>query len=500
MKKLSYQILKEMNHSGYLLPEAPERVLQFGEGNFMRAFTDHFIDVLNEKAGFNGKVVLVQPRPKRPGHSLADGLNAQQGLYTLYLRGFENGKKVSDKRVISCVSRCLNAYEDYDAVMACAENPDLRFITCNTTEAGIVYDPACRFQDRPASSFPGKLTQFLYRRYEIFGSEKGKGFVILPCELIAENGKELKKCVLSYAAQWNLEEAFLTWLEEENMFCSTLVDRIVTGFPKGEEDALNEENGYLDAAMDTGEVFAFWVIEGPAALKQELPFEKAGLPVLITHDHRPYKERKVRILNGAHTSMVMGAYLAGFDIVRDCMEDDVVCGFMNKAVYEEIMPTLTLPREELESFAFAVTERFKNPFIDHALMSISLNSTSKWRARVMPSLEGYVSKFNKLPKCITASFAFYISFYRGTELTDAGLVAKRPNGDTYTISDDRAVLEFYYAHKEDSAKDLVHAVCTNTEFWGKDLTEIPGFEAEVAAIVENIEAHGTYEEMKNCLN
>ena len=227
MKKLSYQILKEMNHSGYLLPEAPERVLQFGEGNFMRAFTDHFIDVLNEKAGFNGKVVLVQPRPKRPGHSLADDLNAQQGLYTLYLRGFENGKKVSDKRVISCVSRCLNAYADYDAVMACAANPDLRYITCNTTEAGIVYDPACRFQDKPASSFPGKLTQFLYRRYEVFGKEKGKGFVILPCELIAENGKELKKCVLSYAAQWNLEEAFLTWLEEENLFCSTLVDRIV---------------------------------------------------------------------------------------------------------------------------------------------------------------------------------------------------------------------------------------------------------------------------------
>lgn len=497
MKKLSYQILKEMNHSGYLLPEAPERVLQFGEGNFMRAFTDHFIDVLNEKAGFNGKVVLVQPRPKRPGHSLADDLNAQQGLYTLYLRGFENGKKVSDKRVISCVSRCLNAYADYDAVMACAANPDLRYITCNTTEAGIVYDPACRFQDKPASSFPGKLTQFLYRRYEVFGKEKGKGFVILPCELIAENGKELKKCVLSYAAQWNLEEAFLTWLEEENLFCSTLVDRIVTGFPKGEEDALNEENGYLDAAMDTGEVFAFWVIEGPAALKHELPFEKAGLPVLITHDHRPYKERKVRILNGAHTSMVMGAYLAGFDIVRDCMEDDVVCGFMNKAVYEEIMPTLSLPREELESFAFAVTERFKNPFIDHALLSICLNSTSKWKARVLPSLKAYADRTGELPLCLTASFAFYLAFYRGTELTEAGLAAVRPNGEVYTVSDDRNVLSFFAAHKDDREEEYVHAVCANEGLWDMDLCSLPGFEAAVTDMLKKIRRDGTYQVMKS---
>ena len=381
--------------------------------------------------------------------------------------------------------------------MACAENPDLRFITCNTTEAGIVYDPACRFQDRPASSFPGKLTQFLYRRYEIFGSEKGKGFVILPCELIAENGKELKKCVLSYAAQWDLEEGFLTWLEEENMFCSTLVDRIVTGFPKGEEDALNEENGYLDAAMDTGEVFAFWVIEGPAALKQELPFEKAGLPVLITDDHKPYKERKVRILNGAHTSMVMGAYLAGFDIVRDCMEDDVVCGFMNKAVHEEIIPTLSLPKEELESFASAVTERFKNPFIDHALLSICLNSTSKWKARVLPSLKAYMDRTGKLPLCLTASFAFYLAFYRGKELTDAGLAAVRPDGGAYTVSDDRNVLSFFAAHKDDTTEEYVHAVCGNEALWDMDLCSMPGFEAAVTDMLNKIQRDGAYEMMKS---
>lgn len=227
---------------------------------------------------------------------------------------------------------------------------------------------------------------------------------------------------------------------------------------------------------------------------------QAGLPVLITDNHKPYKQRKVRILNGAHTSMVLGAYLAGQDIVRDCMHDDTILNFMNKTIYDEIIPTLSLPKEDCMDFAAAVTERFKNPFIDHALLSISLNSTSKWRARVMPSLEGYVEKFQKLPKCITASFAFYIQFYHlGRELTDAGLTAVRPQGDSYTISDDPSVLEFYYQHRDSSAKDLVHAVCTNTDFWGKDLTEIPGFEEEVTRILENIQTLGTYEVMKNCL-
>lgn len=496
MKRLNYDTLKEQGSEDYLLREAPEKVLQFGEGNFMRAFVDYFLDIMNEKAGFNGKAVLVQPRPKRPGHSLADDLNEQQGLYTLYLRGFEKGQRVNDKRVISCVSRCLNAYADYEAVMDCARNPELRYITCNTTEAGIVYDPSCSFEDAPAASFPGKLTQFLYRRYQLFGSEKGKGFIILPCELIAENGKVLKECVVSYANQWKLEQEFLTWLDKENYFCSTLVDRIVTGAPAGEEDALNQENGYEDRAMDTGEVFAFWVIEGPGFIKEELPFEKAGLPVLVTNDHKPYKERKVRILNGAHTSMVLGAYLAGQDIVRDCMEDSVICGFLDKTIQEEIMPTLSLPREELVSFAASVTERFKNPFIDHALLSISLNSTSKWKARVLPSLTAYIEKTGSLPVRLTASFAFYLAFYRGTELTPEGLQAKRPNGDVYTVSDDREVLEFFAAHKDDSLENYVHAVCARADIWDVNLSEIPDFEKTVVKMLETICHDGAYALMK----
>ncbi|HCT91952.1 MAG TPA: tagaturonate reductase, partial [Lachnospiraceae bacterium] len=301
MKKLSYETLKEQNYQGYLLKDAPERVLQFGEGNFLRAFVDYFIDMMNEKAGFNSKVVLVQPIGHAGGFNVADVINEQEGLYTLYLRGFENGQKVNAKRIISCVSRCLNVYSDYETVMACAENPDLRYIACNTTEAGIAYDPQCRLTETPPSTYPAKLTQFLYRRFQKFGKEAGKGFVILACELIDDNGKELETCVLKYAEQWHLEPEFIQWLKDENIFCSTLVDRIVTGFPRGEAAEINEENGYEDNILDTGEVFGFWVIEGPESLKKELPFAEAGLPVLITDNHKPYKQRKVRILNGAHT-------------------------------------------------------------------------------------------------------------------------------------------------------------------------------------------------------
>ena len=496
MEKLCYETLEKQGYDGYLLKDAPERVLQFGEGNFLRAFVDYFIDMMNEKADFNSKVVLCQPIA--PG--LADMINEQEGLYTLFLRGFENGKKVNDKRVISCVSRCLNPYKDDDAVLACAKNPDLRFIACNTTEAGITYDPACSFTDVPADSYPGKLTQFLYKRFETFGKEPRKGFVILSCELIDNNGKELEKCVLQYAEKWKLGEEFTSWIKQENIFCSTLVDRIVTGYPRNEASSICEELGYQDNIIDTGEVFGFWVIEGPESLKKEPPFEKAGLPVLITDDHKPYKQRKVRILNGAHTSFVLGAYLAGQDIVRDCMEDEVICGFMNKTIYDEIIPTLTLPREELMSFAASVTERFKNPFIDHALLAISLNSTSKWKARVMPSLKGYIANTGRLPKCITASFAFYIAFYRGTELTEEGLTAARPAGNEYTVKDDRPILQFYYDHRNDDVKTLVHAVCVNEEFWGEDLSAIAGFEDAVAGYVAAIEEKGAYEVMKSCLD
>lgn len=491
MEKLCYKTLTDQGYDGYLLREAPERVLQFGEGNFLRAFVDYFIDVMNEKAGFNGKVVLTQPIA--PG--LADNINRQEGLYTLFLRGRENGRQVNHKRVISCVSRCLNPYADYQALLDCAKNPDLRFLVSNTTEAGIVFDPACKADDAPPSSFPGKLTAFLYARYRL----RLPGFIILSCELIDHNGDELKKCVEQYIDLWGLDAGFASWVKDENMFCSTLVDRIVTGYPRSEAENICKELGYQDDLIDTGEVFGFWVIEGPQSIQEELPFEKAGLPVLVADDHTPYKQRKVRILNGAHTSMVLGAYLAGQDIVRDCMEDDVIRGFMNKAIYDEIIPTLDLPAEELTGFAAAVTERFNNPYIDHALLSISLNSTAKWKARVMPSVLEYVKRKGSLPKCLTFSFAAYIAFYHGgTQQGENCLIGKR--GDvSYEIKDDHWVLDFYYSHRDDNAGEIAHAVIHNEKMWGNALSGLEGFETAVAANLERIGEVGMYQAMEECL-
>ena len=500
MQKLSYQTLKNQNYNDYLLEHAPEKVLQFGEGNFLRAFADHFIDVLNEKTDFNGKVVVVQPCQRRSPHTAADSLNQQDGLYTLYLRGFENGQKVNKKRVISCISRCLNAYDDYDKVMNCAQNPALRFIISNTTEAGIVYDPSCKFSDTPAFTFPGKLTQFLYRRFQKFGNETGKGFVILPCELIDDNGKALETCVLKYAAQWQLGEDFIHWIQTENTFCSTLVDRIVTGYPSSEAEELNNRNGYTDDVIVTGEPFGFWAIEGPQWLKNELDFKKAGLPVIITDSQKPYKTRKVRILNGAHTAMVPGAYLAGKDIVRECMSDDVICSFINKAILTEIIPTINLPKEDLNSFAVSVTERFKNPFIDHSLLAIALNCTSKWKTRVLPTVKDFLRQTGTLPKCLVTSFALYIAFYRnGREILADVLHAVRSDGTSYVISDDANILDFYYSHRNDTSHDLSFAVCTNTDFWEEDLTQLPGFFDETASALKAIETKGAWQVMKECL-
>ncbi len=490
MKRLSYKTLEEIGYDGYLLKNAKERMLQFGEGNFLRAFVDYFVDVMNEKADFGCKVVVCQPIES----GLCDMVNEQDGLYTLYLRGSENGHQVNKKRLISAISRCINPYSQFDELMKIATNPDLRFVSCNTTEAGIVFDPLCKFDDKPQSSFPGKLTRFLYERYCHFNSDPQKGMIILSCELIDDNGDELKRCVLEHVKQWGLDKGFEDWITSHNHFCSTLVDRIVTGYPRAEADSLNEQNSYEDRLLDTGEIFGFWVIEGDKKLNDELPFAKASLPVVITDNHKPYKQRKVRILNGAHTTLVLGAYLAGQNIVRDCMEDDVMRSFMKRTIFEEIIPTLTLEKQELTEFADSAIDRFKNPFIDHELLAISLNSTSKWKARVLPSLLDYVDKFSEIPKCITASFAFYIAFYRG--VMKNGVLTGTRKGNEYKISDDKEVLEFYEENSKLSSSELVNKVCSNQNFWGTDLTNIVGFEKAVADHLATIEEYGCYEVMR----
>jgi len=498
MEQLSFKTLEALGYKGYLKKDAPEKVLQFGEGNFLRAFVEDFLDTANRNADWNGKVAMVQPTPR--GRK-TDVFNAQDGLYTLYLRGSRNGEKVDEKRIVSSVSRCINPYRDYEVFLEAACSPALEMIVSNTTEAGIVYDENAKLEDRPCLSFPGKLTQALYARFE-----KGlPGVVILSCELIDNNGKELQKCVNQHIDAWKLSDAFKQYVNEDNLFCNTLVDRIVPGGVKEEAEnaAMDRENGYADPLKDVGECFGIWIIEGPKELEDRLPFKKAGLAeyVQVVPDVAPYKKRKVRILNGAHTGFVLGAYLAGLDIVRDCMQNEAIKGFMNKMLYEEVMPTLPLDQDDLKKFAAAVADRFNNPFVDHQLMSISLNSTSKWRARNMPSFKDYIAKQHSLPACLTMSLAAYIAFYSNEiQRREAdGLVCRRPAGNEYKVQDDAWALDFYFAHKDDTPEELVHAVLTNEQMWGENLTAIADLEEAVVKDLKQIRTEGAEKAFASCL-
>ena len=477
--------------------ERPVKVLQFGEGNFLRAFVDYMIDIANEQGKFNGDIVLVKPIE----FGSLDRFHDQECQYTVQLRGIVDGEPKRINRIVTSVADAVDAYGEYQKYADYAKLDSLRYIVSNTTEAGIVYDDTDRLEMEPPKSYPGKLTKFLYERYKHFNGTMDKGLVMLPVELIDDNGIHLKECVEKLAVLWNLEDGFKTWLDEACVFTSTLVDRIVTGYPRDEAEELCKEFGYQDNLIVTGEPFALWVIESAKDISKEFPLPDAGLPVIFTDNQKPYKQRKVRILNGAHTGFVLGAYLAGENIVRDCMNDETIKGFMNKMLYDEVIPTLPLDKNDLMQFASAVQDRFNNPFVDHELMSISLNSTSKWKARNMPSFLEYIKETGKLPECLTMSLAAYIAFYSNDiqALTDAGLVCKRPAGNEYTVSDDRWALEFYYAHKDDSAEALVNAVLTNEKMWDQDLTKIAGLEEKVVADLKKIRTEGAKAAFASCL-
>lgn len=464
----------------------PEKVLQFGEGNFLRAFVDWMIDKANRDGVYEGSIVLCQPIAQ----GLKDMINAQDGIYTLAMRGVQNGEAVESIEVITSVSRCINPYEDYDALMELARSKDLEVIVSNTTEAGISYHEGDKLTDRPPVSFPAKVTAFLYERYRAFGGAPDKGLLFLPVELIDNNGAELKRLILKYTAEWGLGDEFVHWVESANEFTSTLVDRIVTGYPRDEADAFSEKLGYKDDIIDTSELFNLWVIEGDKKWADKLPVHRTDANVIWTDDVKPYKKRKVRILNGAHTSTVLAAYLTGYDIVMDFMKDDVVRGFMNTVIYQEIIPTLDLPKDELESFAAAVNDRFANPFIKHKLLDIALNSCSKFNARCLPSLLGYAEDKKELPKCLTFSLAAFIKFYQCEE-KDGVYTGSRKDGTTYLLRDDAAVLEFFAdTWKKGDVADIAQAVLSNTGFWsGKDLTKVPGLTDAVAGYLREMETN-----------
>lgn len=431
-----------------------ETVIQFGEGNFLRGFFDCFLDVMNKNGLYDGKAVVIQPRE---GGKCAL-LNAQDCNYNLYLRGIENNEIKQEHHFIESISRGIDPYKNFDEYMALAENPDFRFIVSNTTEAGITFDDTCNFNDSPCKGFPAKLTQLLYRRYK----NGLDGFVFLPCELIDNNGDELKKCILKYAKLWNLEEDFVDWLNEKNTFANTLVDRIVTGYPNDETKDIHPDDKFLD----TAEIFHLWVIEGD--FESELPLKKAGFNVIWTDDAKPYKKIKVRILNGAHTSLVAGALLSGIETVGEAMNNDITYSFLNKAMKEEILPTIG-ENDESISFANSVFDRFRNPFIHHKWRSIALNSVSKFSVRVLPTLLEYKEKYGAYPKCLTMALAYLIYFYKNDTPEDAAQVVATMQHDSIT------------------------EILANTELWQADLS---GMTETVTEYYNKIDALGAKDAMK----
>lgn len=472
--------------------ERPIKVLQFGEGNFLRGFVDYMIDIANEKGEFDGDIVLVKPIE----FGTLDRFRSQECQYTVSLRGIVDGKPAVLNRIVTSVADVVAAHEEYEKYSSYAKLDTLRYIVSNTTEAGIVYDESDKLEMNPPKSFPAKLAKFLYERYQYFNGAMDKGLVMLPVELIDDNGIHLKECVLKQADNWNLEDSFKKWVNEACIFTSTLVDRIITGYPREEDKKLWEEWGYRDELIVTGEPFALWVIESEKDIRGEFPLDKAGLPVIFTDNQKPYKQRKVRILNGAHTSFVLASYLAGNDTVLESMKDELIYKFMRSTIFDEVIPTLSLPEKDLVDFAEAVTTRFNNPYVKHALLSISLNSVSKWRARCMPSFLGYIDKTGTLPKHLTFSLAALMAFYQGTEIRDKALIGHR-NGEEYNIMDDDAVLKYFAANSTKPSKEFAHGFLSNTAFFGQDLTQIEGLEDTVAAYLDEIANKGMRKTMED---
>ncbi|WES70494.1 tagaturonate reductase [Superficieibacter sp. HKU1] len=474
--------MKTLNRRDFPGANYPERIIQFGEGNFLRAFIDWQIDLLNENTDLNAGVVIVRPIKS----DFPPSLSTQDGLYTTIIRGLnEQGEAVSDARLIRSVNREISVYTQYDEFLKLAHNPEIRFVFSNTTEAGISYHAGDKFEDAPAVSYPAKLTRLLFERFSHFNGAADKGWIIIPCELIDYNGEALQELVLRYAQEWALPAEFTTWLNESTSFCSTLVDRIVTGYPRDEVAQLEADLGYKDGFLDTAEHFYLFVIQGPKSLASELRLDKYPLNVLIVDDIKPYKERKVAILNGAHTALVPVAWQAGLDTVGEAMNDRDICAFVEKAIYEEIIPVLDLPRDELESFASAVTGRFRNPYIKHQLLSIALNGMTKYRTRILPQLLKGQNTSGKLPARLTFALAALIAFYRGER-----------NGEGYPVQDDAHWLESYqqlwakHRDQQITTAELVSSVLSVSDHWEQDLTQVPGLVTQVTADLDAILSKG----------
>ena len=453
--------MERLNRTTANAVKYPEKIIQFGEGNFLRAFVDWIIWKTDKATDFNAGVVVVQPIDK----GMVDVLNGQDGLYHLNLQGIDKGTPVDSLEMIDVITRGINPYSDFDSYISLAENPDIRFVISNTTEAGIAFDPACRLEDRPASSYPGKLTQLLYRRFRHFNGDMSKGVIIFPCELIFLNGKELKKCIYQYIDLWNLGDAFREWFENACGVYCTLVDRIVPGYPKDNIDEILARAGYEDRLVVKAEIFHLWVIEAPESVAREFPADKAGLNVLFVPSEAPYHERKVTLLNGPHTVLSPVGYLSGLDTVKECVEDPLIGKFVRKVMYDELLPTLDLPEEELKAFADAVIERFVNPYVKHFVTSIMLNSFPKFRTRDLPGLKKYLERKGSLPEGLVLGLAGIITYYKGGKRGDTEIVP----------ADDAAItglLKDLWAAGD--VAEVARGVLGAEFIWGEDLNSIPG--------------------------
>ena len=478
--------MKALNKETAAKTQRPERIIQFGEGNFLRAFVDWIIYNMNEKTDFNSSVVVVQPIEK----GMVDMLNAQDCLYHVNLQGLDKGQVVNSLTKIDVISRALNPYSQNDEFMKLAEQPEMRFVISNTTEAGIAFDPACKLDDAPASSYPGKLTQLLYHRYKTFNGDKSKGLIIFPCELIFLNGHKLKETIYQYIDLWNLGEDFKQWFEEACGVYATLVDRIVPGFPRKDIAAIKEKLQYDDNLVVQAEIFHLWVIEAPQEVAKEFPADKAGLNVLFVPSEKPYHDRKVTLLNGPHTVLSPVGYLAGLNTVKECCEDPVIGQFVKKVMYGELLETLDLPKEELILFADAVMERFRNPFVKHFVTSIMLNSFPKFKTRDLPGLKIFLERKKELPSGLVLGLAGIVTYYKG---------GKRGN-DEIVLKDDQEIIDLLKNLWADGCPMEVAKGVLGAEFiWGEDLNLIPGLTEKLSEYLQMIQDKGMIESVKSIL-
>lgn len=471
----------------------PVRILQIGEGNFLRGFVDWMVHEMRKTGQYDGAIAVTQPRPS--GKAKLDQLSAQDGVYTLIVRGMENGAPVERAETVAVFAEAIDPYSQWEALLALAERPELEVVVSNTTEAGLTYQETAFTPGEAPVSYPARLAALLWRRFQALGGDAQRGLLLLPCELLERNGDELKRCVLRHIADWGLPEAFASWVENHNRFLNSLVDRIVTGYPEGDSERWSERLGYEDKLLNAAEPYYIWAIEGEPGLESKLPFRAAGLNVVWTNDLRPYQLRKVRLLNGAHTLMTPVALLAGFEEVRLAIEDGTLGAFVREAVREEIIPAMPSDVEPADAAAYAATvfERFANPYIRHRLLDIAMNSVSKFKARLLPSLESYAQGHGaELPPRIVKSLAHLLRLYRVSRDGER-YVGRRFDGAAYTLRDDPGALELFagvwsrYDAGELDIEAVTGELLASERLWGRSLAELDGLASAVAGHLREME-------------